>query len=61
MEAVEALALVGGHVDEELLVRNEYLAAENRILKSKLKNLCNSTIVRGFNWQKLVNDWDLRL
>ena len=37
MKAVEALALVGGHVDEELLVRNEYLAMENRILKSKLK------------------------
>ncbi len=36
MEAVEALALVGGHVDEELLVRNEYLAAENRILKSNV-------------------------
>jgi hypothetical protein len=36
MEAVEALALVGGHVEEELLVRNEYLAAENKILKSKL-------------------------
>jgi putative transposase len=29
--------LVGGHVDEELLIRNEYLAMENRILKSKLK------------------------
>ncbi|MBU2645434.1 helix-turn-helix domain-containing protein [bacterium] len=28
--------LVGGHVDEELLIRNEYLAAENKILKSKL-------------------------
>jgi hypothetical protein len=37
MEAVEALALVGGQVDEKLLIRNEYLAAENRILKSKLK------------------------
>jgi putative transposase len=37
MKAVEALALVGGHVDEELLIRNEYLAAENKILKSKLK------------------------
>jgi hypothetical protein len=37
MEAVEALALVGGQVDGELLIRNEYLAAENRILKSKLK------------------------
>ena len=37
MEAVEALALVSGRVEEELLIRNEYLAAENRILKSKLK------------------------
>jgi transposase InsO family protein len=36
MEAVEALALVSGRVDDELLLRNEYLAAENEILKSKL-------------------------
>ncbi len=36
MKAVEAMALVGGHVDEELLLRNEYLAAENEILRSKL-------------------------
>ena len=36
MKAVEALALVGGHVDEELLLRNEYLAAENEILRSKI-------------------------
>ena len=27
MEAVEALALVAGHVDEDLPLRNEYLAA----------------------------------
>jgi putative transposase len=37
MEAMEALALISGRVEQELLVRNEYLAAENRILKSKLK------------------------
>ena len=36
MEATEVLAMVGGHVDEELLLRNEYLAAENQILKSKI-------------------------
>jgi putative transposase len=36
MKAAEALALVGGHVDEELLKRNEYLAAENEILRSKI-------------------------
>jgi len=34
---MEALTLVSGHVEEELLVRNEYLAMENKILKSKLK------------------------
>lgn len=36
METVEAIALVSGRVEEELLLRNEYLAAENEILKSKL-------------------------
>ena len=36
MQPVEALALVGGHVNDELLARNEYLAVENRILKTKL-------------------------
>ena len=43
MKAVEALALVGGHVDEELLKRNEYLAAENEILRSKLEGRINLT------------------
>lgn len=33
---VEVMALVSGRVDQELLLRNEYLAAENEILKSKI-------------------------
>ncbi len=37
MKATEAVALVAGHVDDELLKRNEYLAAENEIQRSKLK------------------------
>ncbi len=37
MEPLEALALISGQVEEEVLIRNEYLAAENEILKSKLK------------------------
>jgi putative transposase len=41
MEAIEALALVGGQVEEELLIRNEYLALENQILKPKLKKPVN--------------------
>ncbi len=36
MEGVEALALVAGHVEEEVLLRNEYLAAEDEILRAKL-------------------------
>ena len=31
------LAYVTGTVDQELLARNEYLAAENRIMKAQLK------------------------
>jgi hypothetical protein len=34
MEFARILAYVTGTVDQELLARNEYLAAENRILKA---------------------------
>ena len=37
MEPTEVLAMVGGHVDEELLLRNEYVAAEDEILKSRIE------------------------
>ena len=37
MDWVRILAFVTGMVDQELLARNEYLAAENRILKAQLK------------------------
>ena len=36
MEFARMLAYVTGTVDQELLARNEYLAAENRILKAQL-------------------------
>ena len=36
MDWARVLAYVTGTVDQELLLRNEYLAAENRILKSQL-------------------------
>jgi putative transposase len=32
------LAYITGTVDQELLLRNEYLAAENRILRAKIKD-----------------------
>ena len=31
------LAYISGSVDEELLLRNEYLVAENRILRDQIK------------------------
>ena len=36
MEWTRILACITGTVDQELLLRNEYLAAENRILMAKL-------------------------
>ena len=37
MEWVRILAYITGTVDQELLLRNEYLAAENRILRAQIK------------------------
>jgi hypothetical protein len=42
------LAYITGTVDQELLVRNEYLAAENRILKAQIRGrLCLSNADRA--------------
>ncbi len=43
MDWVRILAYITGTVDQELLVRNEYLTAENRILKAQLKGLLQLT------------------
>ncbi len=37
MDAAEVLATVNERVEEELLIRNEYLATKNQILRSKLE------------------------
>ncbi len=37
MDCARMLAYITGTVDRELLLRNEYLATENRILKAQLK------------------------
>jgi hypothetical protein len=37
MEWARILAYITGTVDQELLLRNEYLVAENRVLKAQLK------------------------
>ena len=43
MDWPRLLAYITGTVDQELLLRNEYLAAENRILRAQIKGrLCLS-------------------
>jgi hypothetical protein len=37
MDWARTLAYIAGTVDQELLLRNEYLVAEDRILKAQLK------------------------
>jgi len=37
MDWVRILAYITGTVDQELLLRNEYLAAENRMLRAQIK------------------------
>jgi hypothetical protein len=37
MDWTTLLAYISGSVDEELLLRNEYLVAENRILRDQIK------------------------
>ena len=44
MDWARILAFVTGSVDQELLARAEYLAAENRILKAQ----CSDAEARGF-------------
>jgi hypothetical protein len=39
MEWARILAYITGTVDQELLLRDEYLAAENRILKAQLQGV----------------------
>jgi hypothetical protein len=54
MEWARILAYITGTVDQELLLRNEYLAAENGILKAQLKGrLRLSDAERA----KLGRDW----
>ena len=38
MDWARVLACISGTVDRELLLRNEYFVAENRILKAQLKS-----------------------
>jgi len=51
MDWVCILAYINGTVDQELLLRNKYLAAENRILKAQLATALRVAGELLFLWQ----------
>ena len=53
------LAFVTGLVNQELLLQNEYLAAENRILRAHFPD-SSSPIRSGAPWPRSENDLDAR-
>jgi hypothetical protein len=61
MDWARILAFVTGMVDQELLARNEYLAAENRILKAQLQGRLKLTTLSEPRWARSVIDWAARL
>jgi hypothetical protein len=55
------LAYVTGMVNQELLLRNEYLAAENRILRGQIKGRLLLSEGERQHWPRLLTGWDARL
>jgi hypothetical protein len=57
MDWPRLLAYITGTVDQELLLRNEYLAAENRILKAQIKGRLHLSDAERTTLVKLVIGW----
>jgi hypothetical protein len=51
------LAYVTGTVNQELLLRNEYLAAENRILRGQIKGGCCFRREKSRHWRRSLTAW----
>src|SRR5438552_2533008 len=60
MDWARILAYVTGTVDQELLARNEYLAAENRILKAQLKGRLRLSDAERATLGEIVIAWAAR-
>ncbi len=59
MDWARILAYVTGLVDQELLARSEYLAAENRILKAQLKGRTIGPTQMRSTWRTLPKNVEL--
>jgi len=57
----QLLAYVTATVNQELLLRNEYLAAENRILKAQMKGRLLLSEEEKPHWPRSLTGWDERL
>ena len=55
MQWPRLLAYITGRVDKELLVRNEYLAAENRILRAKIKGRLQLSVGEKVTWAEIAH------
>ena len=55
MDWARILAYITGTVDQELLLRNEYLVAENRILKAQLKTPLRLTDAERFTLAEIAH------
>ena len=51
MDWARILAYVAGTVDQELLARNEYLVAENRIMKAQLNGRMKLSDAERAGWR----------
>jgi hypothetical protein len=60
MEWARILAHITGTVDQELLLRNEYLIAENRILKAQLQGRPRLSNAERAKLSEIGTDWDAR-
>ena len=56
----QLLAYVTGTVDQELRLRNEYLATENRILKAQIKGRLLLSQKEKPHWRRSLTGWDHR-
>jgi len=61
MEWARILAYITGTVDQQLLLRNEYLVAENRILKAQLQGRLRLSMPSERGSARLAIDWAARL
>ena len=54
------LAYITGTVDQALLLRNEYLVTENRLLRNQIKGRVRLTEASGRRWRRWAKSWASR-